>query len=122
MRILSINHVQIAIPFGSQDRARAFYVGILGLSEVAKPEAMAERKSIWFTAGEVNLHLGMEMDFHPARRAHPAVVVEGLDEILASCERAGVSVKPDVSFDGFRRVHVFDPFGNRLELMERIRQ
>ena len=119
MKILSIDHVQIAIPPGGEDRARAFYGGMLGLSEVDKPQAMAERKSIWFAAGSVNLHLGIETDFHAAKRAHPAFVVEGLDEILSSCERAGVYVKPDVSFNGFRRVHIFDPFGNRLELMQR---
>jgi predicted enzyme related to lactoylglutathione lyase len=80
---------------------------------------MAERKSIWFVAGGVNLHLGLEPDFHPAKRAHPAFLVNGLDAILAACERAGFSTKPDTSFNGLRRVHVFDPFGNRLELMER---
>ena len=119
MPILSIDHVQVAIPTGSDERARAFYSGILGFTEVAKPAEMAERKSIWFVSGAVNLHLGIEPDFHPARRAHPAFVVEGLDAILAACERAGLSTKPDTSFNRFRRAHVFDPFGNRLELMER---
>jgi len=119
MKILRIEHVQIAIPLGSQDRARAFYSGVLGFSEVQKPASMSERKSIWFVAGAVNLHLGIETDFHRAKRAHPAFVIEGLDEVLASCERAGITVKPDVSFEGFRRVHVFDPFGNRLELLEK---
>jgi len=119
MPILSIDHVQIAIPVAGEDRARTFYSGILGFSEVAKPAEMAERKSIWFVAGGVNLHLGLEPDFHPAKRAHPAFVVNGLDAILAACERAGFSSKPDTSFNGLRRAHVFDPFGNRLELMER---
>ena len=119
MPILNIDHVQIAIPIASEDRARAFYTGILGFDEIAKPPQMADRKSIWFVAGAVNLHLGIEPDFTPAKRAHPAFVVEGLDKILATCERAGISTKPDTSFNGFRRVHVFDPFGNRLELMER---
>jgi len=119
MPILSIDHVQIAIPAASEDRARAFYSGILGFAEVAKPPQMAERKSIWLVTGLVNLHLGIEPDFTPAKRAHPAFVVEGLDKILAACDRAGISSKPDTSFSGFRRVHVFDPFGNRLELMER---
>jgi catechol 2,3-dioxygenase-like lactoylglutathione lyase family enzyme len=119
MPILSIDHVQIAIPIGSEDRARAFYSGILGFTEIEKPPQMAERKSIWFVAGAVNLHLGIEPDFTPAKRAHPAFVVEGLDAILAACAHAGISSKPDTSFNGFRRVHVFDPFGNRLELMER---
>jgi len=64
------------------------------------------------------VHLGAEEDFRPAKKAHPALLVEGLDEILAKCQAAGVSTKPDVQIDGRRRVHVFDPFGNRLELME----
>jgi catechol 2,3-dioxygenase-like lactoylglutathione lyase family enzyme len=117
--ILSLDHVQIAIPIASETRARAFYSGILGFTEVEKPPQMAGRKSIWFVAGAVNLHLGIELDFTAAKRAHPAFVVEGLDGILAACEHAGITTKPDTSFNGFRRVHVFDPFGNRLELMER---
>jgi catechol 2,3-dioxygenase-like lactoylglutathione lyase family enzyme len=119
MPILSLDHVQIAIPVASEERARAFYSGILGFAEVTKPAEMAERKSIWFVSGGVNLHLGLEPDFHPTKRAHPAFVVQGLDAIVAACERAGLPIKPDTSFNGFRRVHVFDPFGNRLELMER---
>lgn len=119
MPILSVDHVQLAIPVGGEERAREFYTGILGLSEVEKPPAMAGRKSIWFAAGAANVHLGIEPDFHPAKRAHPALVVEGLDEILVLCERAGLPTRSDTSFYGFRRVHVFDPFGNRLELMER---
>ena len=119
MSILSLDHLQIAIPVGSESRARAFYSGILGFTEIAKPPQMAERKSIWFVAGAANLHLSIEPDFTPAKRAHPAFVVEGLDNILAACDRAGISSKPDTSFNSFRRVHVFDPFGNRLELMER---
>ena len=122
MAILSIEHVQVAIPVGGEERARAFYAGILGFVEVEKPAAMAKRNSIWFTAGSVSLHLGLEPDFHPAKRAHPALIVDTMDQILAACENAGLVVKPDVSFNGFRRVHVFDPFGNRLELMERSRQ
>ena len=119
MPILNIDHVQVAIPVASEDRARAFYSGILGFIEIEKPSPMAERKSIWFIAGAVNLHLGIEPDFHPAKRAHPAFLVEGLDAILVACERAGLTARPDTAFNGFRRVHVFDPFGNRLELMER---
>jgi catechol 2,3-dioxygenase-like lactoylglutathione lyase family enzyme len=120
MSILSIDHVQVAVPTGSEDRARAFYCGVLGFAEIDKPTQMAERKSIWFVAGTVNLHLGLESDFIPAKRAHPAFVVDRLDAILSACEHAGVVIRPDTSFNSFRRVHVFDPFGNRLELMERI--
>lgn len=119
MPIRSIEHVQVAIPVSGEERARAFYAGILGFAEIAKPAEMAERKSIWFASGSVNLNLGIEPDFHPAQRAHPAFVVEGLDAILAACERTGLTTKPDTAFNGYRRAHVFDPFGNRLELMER---
>src|SRR5580765_4322815 len=102
MPILGLDHVQIAIPIASESRARAFYSSILGFTEIEKPPQMAERKSIWFAAGAVNLHLGIELDFTPAKRAHPALVVEGLDAILADCERAGIVAKPDTSFNGFR--------------------
>src|SRR5271156_6055126 len=118
MPILSLDHVQLAIPVGGEERARSFYVGILGLTEVAKPASMAGRNSIWFAAGSVNLHLGIEEDFHPAKRAHPALVVDNLDDVVAACESAGLATRPDTSFNNFRRVHIFDPFGNRLELME----
>ena len=118
MPILRLDHVQIAIPVGAEARAREFYNGILGLTEIAKPAEMAGRSSIWFISGPVNLHLGIEADFHPAKRAHPALVVDDLDDILAACEGAGLVTRPDTSFNNFRRVHIFDPFGNRLELME----
>ena len=118
MPILGLDHVQLAIPVGGEERARAFYGGILRFSEIEKPAEMKGRNSIWFVAGPVNLHLGLDAEFHPAKRAHPALVVDNLDEIVAACDRAGLATKPDVGFGGFRRVHVFDPFGNRLELME----
>ena len=118
MPVLGLDHVQVAIPVGGEERAREFYGGILRFSEVEKPAAMAGRKSIWFVAGAVNLHLGIDAEFRPAKRAHPAFVVDNLDEIVTACEGAGLATKPDVSFSDFRRVHVFDPFGNRLELME----
>jgi catechol 2,3-dioxygenase-like lactoylglutathione lyase family enzyme len=118
MPVLGLDHVQIAIPVGGEERAREFYAGILKFSEVEKPAAMAGRKSIWFVAGPVNLHLGIEAEFHPAKRAHAAFVVDNLDEIVAACEGAGLQTKPDAGLAGFRRIHVFDPFGNRIELME----
>ena len=119
MTIISLDHVQVAIPIGGEDKAREFYSGILGFSEIEQPASMAARDSIWFVAGPVNLHLGVEPEFHPAKRAHPAFVVDDLDRIVAACASAGLTTKPDVSFNGFWRFHVFDPFGNRLELMQR---
>ncbi|HSY78062.1 MAG TPA: VOC family protein [Verrucomicrobiae bacterium] len=120
MSILSLDHVQIAIPVGGEEAARSFYVGILGFNEQQKPAALAGRNSIWFIAGPVNLHLGVEADadFHAARRAHPAFTVDNLDEIVAACERAGLPTRTDTPIGNFRRTHVFDPFGNRIELME----
>ena len=119
MRILRIDHVQLAMPPGSEERARTFYVGLLGLNEVPKPPELAKRGGAWFELGAVKVHLGVEEDFRPAKKAHPALVVEGLNEIVAKCEKAGYKTKPDASFDGYNRVHVEDPFGNRIELMER---
>jgi catechol 2,3-dioxygenase-like lactoylglutathione lyase family enzyme len=120
MPILSLDHVQVAIPAGGEEAARSFYVGILGFTEQTKPAAMAGRNSIWFMAGPVNLHLGIEADsdFHAARRAHPALVVDNLDEIVAACQLVGLPTRVDTPIANFRRTHVFDPFGNRIELME----
>lgn len=86
--------------------------------EIPKPEPLAQRGGCWFASGEAQVHLGVEEDFRPAKKAHPALVVAGLDEILAKCEKDGHSSKPDAEIDGRRRAHVFDPFGNRLELIE----
>ena len=118
MRVLGVDHVQIAMPKGSEDRARAFYGDVLGMKEIPKPQALAGRGGCWFAAGAAQVHLGAEEDFRPAKKAHPALLVEGLDEILAKCRAAGLPSKPDAEIAGRRRVHVFDPFGNRLELME----
>lgn len=117
-KVLSIDHVQLAIPKGTEDRARSFYRDVLGMKEVPKPEELAKRGGGWFGSGEAQVHLGVEEDFRPAKKAHPALVVEGLDEMLAKCEQAGVTYSMDAEIDGRRRVHVFDPFGNRLELIE----
>jgi catechol 2,3-dioxygenase-like lactoylglutathione lyase family enzyme len=119
MRILRIDHVQLAMPPGSEARARAFYAGLLGLNEVPKPAELAKRGGAWFELGSVKVHLGVEEDFRPAKKAHPALIVEGLNELVAKCEQAGHKTKRDGSFDGYNRVHVEDPFGNRIELMER---
>lgn len=117
-KVLRIDHVQLAMPKGSEDQARSFYRDMLGMKEIPKPEPLAGRGGCWFASGEAQVHLGIEEDFRPAKKAHPALVVEGLNEILAKCERAGVASKMDAEIDGRRRVHVFDPFGNRLELIE----
>jgi catechol 2,3-dioxygenase-like lactoylglutathione lyase family enzyme len=121
MNVLSIDHVQLAMPAGEEEQARRFYAGVLGFSEVPKPPSLAARGGVWFAAGAARLHLGVEPDFRPARKAHPALVVDRLDEFVRRLQAAGS--EPDTSqppLDGFRRAHVFDPFGNRIELLEQL--
>jgi catechol 2,3-dioxygenase-like lactoylglutathione lyase family enzyme len=115
--VLALDHVQIAMPAGQEDRARAFYRDILGMQEIAKPATLAARGGCWFSSGSVQVHVGVEPDFRPAKKAHPALVVSDLDRILISCEAAGLPVKPDDAIDGRPRVHVTDFFGNRIELI-----
>ena len=119
-RIIAIDHVQLAMPAGGEDVARAFYDGVLGLTELPKPTELAGRGGAWFAAGHVQVHLGVEADFHPARKAHPALEVQGLGALVARCEAAGIAVTRDVPLPGVNRVHIADPFGNRIELVERM--
>ena len=120
MRVYAIDHVQLAMPPGGEAQARAFYAGILGLDEIPKPAELAGRGGAWFGNGAVTLHLGVEQEFRPARKAHPALLVEGLAELVTRLEDAGHPIQRDVQLAGTERVHVSDPFGNRIELMERI--
>ncbi|MEP6574115.1 MAG: VOC family protein [Gemmatimonadota bacterium] len=119
MRILALDHVQLAMPEGGEPAAREFYTNILGFDEVPKPAALAGRGGAWFTAGSVHFHLGVEANFRPARKAHPALLVEGLRELITRCEAAGRPVTPDIPLPGMKRINVTDPFGNRIELIER---
>ncbi|HEX2207238.1 MAG TPA: VOC family protein [Longimicrobium sp.] len=120
MRVYALNHVQLAMPRGAEEAARAFYAGVLGLEEVPKPENLARRGGAWFSGGDLRLHLGVEDDFRPARKAHPGLQVEGLAALIARCEAHGHAVTRDEPLEGYDRVYVADPFGNRIELMERL--
>lgn len=117
--IFGLDHVQLAMPAGQEDTARAFYSGVLGLEEEAKPASLARRGGVWFKRGELRLHPGIDEDFKPARKAHPALLVRGLQEIVARCQAAGFEPTTDEPLQGFDRVYVLDPFGNRIELLER---
>ena len=122
MKILSIDHVQIAMPANAEEKARAFYTGLLGFTESPKPAELAKRGGVWFQSENVQLHLGVEPDFRPARKAHPALLVEDLDALTAKIQNAGYEIdSSQPPLDGYKRVHVFDPFGNRIELMERLK-
>jgi catechol 2,3-dioxygenase-like lactoylglutathione lyase family enzyme len=117
---LGFEHVLLAMPDGEERRAREFYVDVLGLTEIVRPESLGGRGGGWFRAGTVMVHLGVEPEFHAARMAHPAILVDSLETFVARCESRGCPIEPAVKLPGFERVHVYDPFGNRLEFMERV--
>ena len=118
MTVVGIDHVQLACPAGREDEARAFYEGLLGLTEIAKPPELAKRGGAWFENQHVKLHLGVEADFRPARKAHPALLVAGLRRLVHRLQAAGVAVIDDEILPGYDRVFIADPFGNRIELLE----
>src|SRR5436309_11586206 len=119
MAILGLDHVQLAIPPGGEDRAREFYVGLLGMTEIPKPEEQAKRGGAWFVCGAHQLHVGVESAFVPAKKAHPALRVADAAAIRALASKlaaAGIEVRWATDAPGALRFHVDDPFGNRIEL------
>lgn len=118
MTIKYIEHVQLAMPAGEEDAARQFFADLLGFTEVPKPANLAKRGGCWFESGNARLHLGVQADFHPATKAHPAFVVEDIDALRATLVAAGFACKDDEPLEGFLRTYVSDPFGNRIELLE----
>jgi catechol 2,3-dioxygenase-like lactoylglutathione lyase family enzyme len=106
------------MPAGGEEKARAFYEGVLGIGEVPKPPHLAVRGGLWFEDGALKIHLGVEKEFRPAKKAHPALLVEGLGELVGRLRAAGCEVVSDEPLEGYERVYVSDPFGNRIELME----
>lgn len=114
----ALHHAQLAMPRGEETAAREFYAGTLGMTEVEKPLALAARGGAWFRAGGVELHIGVEDDFRPARKAHPGILVTDLDALVSRLANAGQPARWDADFPGFRRVYAHDPFGNRLEFLQ----
>lgn len=112
-----LDHVQLAMPAGQEDAARAFYGAVLGMQECPKPAHLAVRGGVWFVSGTARLHLGVEAEFRPARKAHPALLVRDLVAMRERCEAAGFPPVDDAPLPGYARFYVFDPFGNRLELL-----
>ena len=115
-----IHHVLLACPAGTEDALRAFYGGVLGLAEIDKPPVLARRGGCWFRGHGIELHLGVEDDFRPARKAHPALLVRDIDDWAARLRDAGYPVAFDDEFPGMRRFYSTDPHGNRLEFLEPI--
>ena len=118
MRIRGIHHAQLAMPEGGEDRAREFYHGLLGLPEVRKPADLLARGGVWFETQDTRVHLGVDPEFRAAVKAHVALEVSGLAQLLVQLRDAGVRVLDDDRLEGWTRAYVFDPFGNRIELME----
>lgn len=118
MAVIGIDHIQLAMPAGGENAARAFYDGLLGLKEVAKPPHLAARGGCWFETNGVKIHQGVEPNFSPARKAHPGLIVSDLSTITERLEVAGFTTSTDQPLDGYDRKYVDDPFGNRIELMQ----
>lgn len=116
--IVGIDHVQLAMPAGRENEARDFYERLLGLPEVPKPPELARRGGAWFENGRAKVHLGVDPDFRAARKAHPALLVRDLRALVRRLIDAGHRVVEDEALEGYDRVYVDDPFGNRLELLE----
>jgi catechol 2,3-dioxygenase-like lactoylglutathione lyase family enzyme len=118
VEIVGLDHVQVAAPVGSEEDARRFYGGLLGLSELEKPEALRDRGGVWFTCGDHQLHVGITEDFSPATKAHPALLARpaDLDSIAERLAAAGCAVRWDDAIPDVRRFYTTDPWGNRIEL------
>ncbi len=118
MSVIGLDHVQLAIPAGGEDAARGFFAGLLGMTEVPKPANLSP-SGCWFTGGAVALHIGVDPDFRPATKAHPALLVDNLAGLRERLAAAGCVIREDKPVEGYARFFTEDPFGNRIELMER---
>jgi catechol 2,3-dioxygenase-like lactoylglutathione lyase family enzyme len=118
IEIVGLDHLQLAMPRGQEAEARRFYSELLGLTEVAKPAPLESRGGCWFEGQGVKLHLGVEEEFRPARKAHPCFRVADLERSRQALGAAGVTITPDESIPWTRRFYAADPFGNRLEFLQ----
>jgi len=119
MAIIGIDYVQLAIPEGGEGKARDFFCGLLGMTEVSKPTNLSPA-GCWFECGSVALHIGVDPDFMPARKAHPALLVDDLADLRERLESAGIATQDDKEVSGYIRFFTQDPFGNRIEIMQRV--
>lgn len=116
--IKRIDHIQLAAPVGSEDQAREFFQGILALEEVEKPEELQKNGGVWFSNGHVDIHVGVEKTFVPAKKAHPAFEVNQIEEFSSFLQEKGLEIQVDHKLPGAKRFYLHDPFGNRLEFLE----
>jgi catechol 2,3-dioxygenase-like lactoylglutathione lyase family enzyme len=118
MAIVGVHHVQLAMPAGREEDARRFYSGLLEIPEVQKPAELAKRGGAWFESSAVRVHLGVEPDFRPAKKAHPGLLVENLESLVMRLRDAGYDAVGAEPMTGYNHIYIHDPFGNRLELLE----
>jgi catechol 2,3-dioxygenase-like lactoylglutathione lyase family enzyme len=118
MEIVAIDHVQLAMPKGKESEAIAFYQDILGIPETPKPATLSGRGGAWFERGDLKIHLGVENEFRPARKAHPGLLVSDLDQLIDTLTASGCEVTIDTSLPDMRRAFSSDPFGNRIEFVQ----
>lgn len=119
IRFKRLNHVQICIPKGKEDEARHFYSNIIGLMEISKPEALITNGGLWYQLADIELHIGTENEVGKSKR-HPAFEVGSLEEARTHLLRHGVSLRDEIQIPGQRRLTFFDPFNNRIELLEKV--
>ncbi|MCK2021294.1 MULTISPECIES: VOC family protein [Peribacillus] len=118
----AIDHIQLAAPKDSEDTARKFFKNILGFDEVEKPEELKKRGGVWFEFGNYQIHIGIEEPFYPAKKAHPAFEIENIEELKKHLVTNGIDVIEDDKLPGAKRFYISDPFGNRMELLEWIKE
>lgn len=118
IHIKRLDHVQICIPFGEEERAREFYTLVLGLEEIEKPDALKPNGGLWFKVADIQLHIGVE-EVQGKSKRHPAFEVEGLEQIREHLLENQVKIKEETEVPGLNRLSFFDPFGNRIEFMEK---
>ncbi|KMY51583.1 VOC family protein [Peribacillus loiseleuriae] len=114
-----IHHVQLAAPPGSEEVARKFFVGILGFEEIEQPEPMKIRGGVWFGFGNYHLHIGIEEPFSPAKKAHPAFEVKNIEALKIHLAENNISFIVDTDYPGVNRIYIEDPWGNRVEILEK---
>jgi len=117
-RLKVIDHIQLAAPKGCEDQARSFFIGILGFEEMEKPAELKKRGGVWFRNGNIQIHIGVEEPFAPARKAHPAIEVENIERLKKLLTESGIEVIEDDNLPGANRFYTADPFGNRIEFLE----
>ncbi|MFQ3543990.1 VOC family protein [Halobacillus rhizosphaerae] len=115
----SIDHIQLAAPEGAEAEARHFFGNVLGLKEIEKPPALKKNGGVWFSFGSYQIHIGIEEPFVPAKKAHPALLVRNILALQNHLEKQGIEYQPDGKLPGANRMYIHDPFGNRIEILER---